>query len=1034
MNSKYVAIFSPRWWEMEHRREQLILEQGSTTGFPDGSTGTGGFKIYDVNKAYKKDDVVLRDKDLFMANADIPAGTIFVIGSIGATWSEVSSNILVLTDFDSARGYVSGTVVNHRNILWRAKVSTAPGPFNQNQWEELSVSQAQRTVVALFQNTIAYKEGQLIVAQNKLYMANKDVFGAWNQDDWNLITTDLTVTIGDYVINGNYKLNEIIFFNGVLYRAKKALSSPGAFNYDDWLAVGGSSGIPDHNPSKVYREGELVARNDFIYRAKVNDVSGAWDQTKWLELAGRSRVRGDFVANLDVVYKRSDIVFYSGQLWQANGDIINPTVFTVGTAGATWKSLSRKGAIAPFYENTFYVKGDMVLYQQKIYESKDSKFIATWDFADWDYRFNLDVTITGYKNNRQYFKDNIITVENRLYRCLTNIDIPKNYDAADWEDISGLFKGIYSTANAYLKDSMVVHSNRLYRANANIAAGTAFSVGTTSTEWTEVSPPANPSAPDWTSGSSYNTFDLAILEGKLYRCKVDHVADVVFDETKWVSLKAEAPAVVPPFLVGEDYVAAQIIVQDGVLYRARQEIVDAAAEDSPSDPAGAALWQAVSLTYLNLPEYSESNSFRKDELTIKEGKLYRLNKDLPSATAFSLADWEPVSVELVTVPDYDLAKIYQKDELSVITGVIRRAVRVTGPGLTEADWEFITPRNSWQGVFDSNVDYKQGDTVIYTGALWHATADVTKGQPFDYLQWVRVNIGYGLKLYSADLFLNSGDPVVYKNKLYVTDVPHTTTATFVTNNFILLGDFTTLIPPFNDAVGYSVGNLVTHENAIWRSIADRDPQAWEVNDWEKIAIVKVKIPAHDPAQAYEAGEPVVHDNKLYLAKVEVAASTAFDPEDGNWLLVSSNAVDTELWAPSVDVAIGEMRIVNGVKMRSKTARTTKATLDEQELREWSLASETSANRASMVWDYPVVIGANTDFDLDGNVNGFSGEKFTVTADLPTKNYVTLKSLGYRFKLNGLDVTADTVQGSTDAFLKLTSFWIDKGDIFEVVAP
>ena len=48
-------------------------------------------------------------------------------------------------------------------------------------------------------------------------------------------------------------------------------------------------------------------------------------------------------------YKATDLVIYNNAIYQANGDIPVNTVFTTGTAGATWKQLGVSGASEDYY-------------------------------------------------------------------------------------------------------------------------------------------------------------------------------------------------------------------------------------------------------------------------------------------------------------------------------------------------------------------------------------------------------------------------------------------------------------------------------------------------------------------------------------------------------------------------------------------------------------------------------------------------------------------------------------------------------------
>ncbi|AXH70882.1 hypothetical protein [Vibrio phage BONAISHI] len=1041
MSTRAPAPYSVQWYQQLLRMAATTAEKDNDgDGFPD-TIGGGGSSIdlYDQSKSYDAGDLVIRNDDLFQANQDIPAGTNFVIGLSGYTWREISSSVLVAADFTAGRNYPENALVIRDNVLLRAKVEIAGGPFSINQWEKLQVENAVKLTLAGYDETKTYDSNQMILDNGMLKYANQDgITGTFDASKWETVTANFTLKLRDYVNNGEFTEGELVLYDKRMYKANSDLSNPGDFDPADWTIVGGSGGIPAYLSSNTYLEGDVVTQGDYIYRAKESGISGAWNVSKWEEIAGRSRMRGDFVTGTSVVYKASDVVFHEGQLWKANSTITGPEDFNVGTSGATWSSLSRKGSITPYFTDHFYVKGDHVIYDRRIWSAKDSKLHGAWKEEEWDFVADVDIILNGYSAARKYFSGNLIRVGKKIYSCRIDIE-PKAFDLDDWEDVSGVMQGEHDSTRAYEKDVIVIKNNRFYRANGNIPKNTNFSEGTSGTQFTEISPPANPSAPDWADGVTYARFDLVINEGTLFRCTTEHTADGSFDASKFTSLKADAAAVVAEFETGVNYVKEQLIVSAGTLWRARKAITNSTADDGPEGANSATNWQAVSLTYINISDHS-ATTYRQNELTVKNGKLYRANRNIDSAIAFSLDDWDPISEETLVVKEFSDSDTYKKDQIVHRNELLYIAVSdLTAGAWDDSNWMSVNPRNPWRGNFSSSGVYQVDDMVVHEQSLWRSTA-ATDGEVFSTNNWERVSGNIGARTWTSGTTFHKGDFVTNDKKLYVANSRFTATSTFSDSNLTLVGDFQTTIEDYSNSETYKVKDLVIHAGAIWKCEQDIDTaETFDANKWKMIARVKAIVSAHDSTLAYDEGEQVIYDNKLYIATKDLAVNTAFDADSGDWLLVSSDAVVTEAWEATTAVTSGEVRFVNGVRMKSRSARTTGGTLDDTELSNWVLEAVTSSNKATLTWDVAKVITPGMLIDLDGKIyeaNGtlVNGSALTTETDLPSNDIGVVKALGYRFKLNGFDVTSDVSAGTDSSRMKFATVHIDKGDKIEVLPP
>lgn len=1044
MSIKTYATFSQRWWNAQNAQAR-ILGENARDGFPEGLTGSGGIDFYDNTRTYELDDVVIDPSDgrIFAANGNISVGAGIVIGTTGATWREISSSQLILPAYDSNRVYGKDAIVTHEGVIYRAKGVTVTGAFQPSYWDALSTLTSVYTLIKQHEATSTYVKDSVVYSGGKLYRAKTNLpAGAFDEADWDLILGDVRLIVREYATNEDYLAGELVNYDNRVYKALVDMSSPGVFDANNWAAVSSSTRINSFSGSNTYEIGDLVTHNDQIWRAQVATSTGPFAPDDWEEIGGRNRMRQSYQTG--ATYKRGEFVYHLGQLWRANDDLVAGGTFEVGTAGATWKPVSRKGQIAPFELNTFYAEDDLVLKDRIIYRRIASGRATAWTESEWEYKYSLASNVLAYDGMRTYEPGDLALLDGDLYyaneQLLANTDgSSRALDRSKWRRISGRLRGAFSDQIPYFKDDVVFHNNNLYRANGNRPAG-GFSEGTTSTQFTRLAPPSNPSAPDWAQSQDYKDKDLVIRGGKLYRAKEDHNSGSSFDTSKWESLKAEAVTTVPTFAEGEDYILDQLVVKEGVLYRSRTEITNAQAADIPG-----ADWQAVSLTHVALPNHSDANTYQLDELTIHQGKLYRANKEISTPATFSEDDWDAVSVEEVLVPDHDQTKAYSENELVVYEDNLYRAIADI-PEDTAWDSDNFTAinRNPYRGEYDSTKDYLIGDVIHIHDGLYEVSdiGGIPSGTPLEDIfsndLVKRLNDGLGVRRFSdypSNATILPGDVVEYDWKLYRCNDIYVKSGPWEVDKFEFIGWLSTLIPEYDDSETYRTGQIVQEGNFLWRCVNSiNTPEPFEENDWVKIASLETVVEDHDQARAYQSGIPVIFDNKMYVSRNAVAANTAFDATSGDWLLVSSDTTESELWAPATAVTAGEIRILNGIAMVSKSARTTGAVIDDSELSNWTLRSATTVTTTSqttLAWSHPEQVPVGTEIGFDGSVAG-TGNTLTITGSLPSSDTTVLKSLGYRWLLNGYDITSSVSAGGSGTFTLQN--WLESGDSIQIVEP
>lgn len=109
--------------------------------FPLGSGGGGGsVPPYDPNSFYGEGTVISYNGKYYAANADIPAGTAFVVGTTGETWREVNLATSTIPPFSATKAYVQYEAVNYLGVLYTSIDQHDAGPWDPAQWTPLSTS------------------------------------------------------------------------------------------------------------------------------------------------------------------------------------------------------------------------------------------------------------------------------------------------------------------------------------------------------------------------------------------------------------------------------------------------------------------------------------------------------------------------------------------------------------------------------------------------------------------------------------------------------------------------------------------------------------------------------------------------------------------------------------------------------------------------------------------------------------------------------------------------------------------------------
>lgn len=309
---------------------------------------------------------------------------------------------------------------------------------------------------------------------------------------------------GDFDNTQTYNANEIVVYNGALYRATKNMNA-GEFTLANWEPLTDViARLPDFEPYRGYKKDEIVLVGENLYRAKNDFTAGAtFDPTNWL--------------GIDTV------------------DV----------------------CIRDFAAHSLYDKDETIVYNNKLYRAvANFKSGSTWSQKDWE--LINDLVVEDFQGNHNYNKGNIIAVAGSLYRATKTFTSATNFIASDWEKIGNVSIGGFTSGAQYIKGSLIVQDSKLYIAKNNFTAGASFDVN----DWDMIS---DVTVEDYQNQTTYGKNHLVFYNGILYRARTSFISGTSFNVTDWEQID---PVIVSDFATNTYYFKGQLIVEDGSIYRA----------------------------------------------------------------------------------------------------------------------------------------------------------------------------------------------------------------------------------------------------------------------------------------------------------------------------------------------------------------------------------------------------------------------------------------------------------------------------------
>lgn len=558
--------------------------------------------------------------------------------------------------------YYVGDVVWYKNDLYRAKENVKEITFSINKWEKLT--QNETIKVGTYTVGKNYEVGEIVklaTANTFYYVMHNFTATSEHVDIGGTPNLFPLVVINDF--DGRaYSINDIVRYNGKLYRARGLIAASSVFNQSQWDILNYSQAIRPWEKNTIYEKDSLITIYDVSYKIKEDFGTGAvfGSELNYVDPQYASIAEWKEGAN----YKQGVTVVSEGKLYKC----INTHKSVHGGAGYTDQTskwfmtnypsgyglTSVGGAGGAPWSNMTNNPIEIPIGRKLVY---DIRFNSKQDPYSG---FNVFIVKVEYTDGteKELYNDNHtptypIKVYDRLNKIILTIkepyvqrwgwgtvlyDVIPSYKNDNWMLIGDMTKiENWQKYKKYEKDTVVVHDGNIYRCKKDhedevdfkdenwesITSGTSGSGSSTpSVQQTIIE--------DWSSNKDYKANDLVFYQGSLYRT-VSYIAKSPTFQAQWGYVNGSA--FIKDYTSGISYSLNEVVLKDGIVYRAKKNTAITFNE---------AEWDAI-VKPATIDEWHANTPYIKGAVVTYNGNLWKAKEAFTSISDFNEDKWENLS-------------------------------------------------------------------------------------------------------------------------------------------------------------------------------------------------------------------------------------------------------------------------------------------------------------------------------------------------------------------------------------------------------
>ena len=552
--------------------------------------------------------------------------------------------------------YYSGDVVWYKNDLYRAKENVKETTFSINKWEKLT----QNGTIKVGTYTVGnnYEVGEIVklATANTFYYVMHDFTATSEHVDIGGTPNLFPLVVINDFDGRAYSQNDIVRYNGKLYRAKGLIVASSVFDQSQWDILNYSQAIRDWDKKTYYEKDSLITIYDVSYQVtqdfKTEDefnnefryVKPQYSNiAEWRE--GAHYKEGVTVVSEGKLYKcierhksvhgGAGYVDTVDKWFMTNYPSGIGLVPAGGPGGNDWNNTPVEFTI-PSGGNIVYE----VIFMVFINGGTFNGFRVTkvnMDNSEEELYNGIDPPT---KPVRVYDKVRGIKVSvghaTGTYQGIRLNDVILSYKNPNWELIGDMTKiENWQKYKKYEKDTVVIHNGNIYRCKKDHEDEIDFKDENWEPITSGSSTPLTPSAQqtrieDWSSNKDYKANDLVFYQGSLYRTVSDISKSPTF-QAQWGYVNGSA--FIKDYHSGISYSLNEVVLKDGVVYRAKQHTATTFNE---------AEWDAIIKPAI-IDEWHANTPYIKGAVVTYNGNLWKAKEAFTSISDFNQDKWENLS-------------------------------------------------------------------------------------------------------------------------------------------------------------------------------------------------------------------------------------------------------------------------------------------------------------------------------------------------------------------------------------------------------
>nr|DAS77852.1 MAG TPA: Chitin oligosaccharide deacetylase [Caudoviricetes sp.] len=655
-----------------------------------------GTLVWDIDGAFYYSITNVKDKDITPTD-----------------WVKMGS----LNDWSSGNQYFAKDVVWYKNDLYRAKVDSSDSQFDVSKWEKLT--QNGTIKIGTYTAGKNYEVGEVIklASANTFYYVMHDFTATTEQNDIG-VTPNLfpLVVINDF--DGRaYGQNDIVRYNGKLYRARGLIAANSIFDPSQWYILNYSRAIRPWEKNTAYEQDSIINIYNIGYHTLADirtgeELGGEFGAVEpqyasiaeWKE--GAYYKQGVTVVSEGIAYRciTEHKSVHGGAGYTDVGGFL--TKFPTGVV----KTVNSYGERNDNLGTGFELPIDTREVIDHIAITASGNYVTN----------NLKITVTSGG------KDIVVFESSGNDKFPSKIDIRRHITKVKVEtDILPT----YWYGGGRINDFQVRYKNPY---------------------WEKISEPDEIIIPEFAEPDpnhdisvAYNIGNIVKHNDSIYMCKKNCTNFNGITSDCWTLLVGTkqtetAPTVIKTYIKGATYKSGEFVYYDKALYRAKADITTTT--DTPQETEFDKIGGGSTTTQqqTRIEDWSSAKDYKANDLVFYQGSLYRTISDISKSPTFQ-AQWNYVNGSAF-IKNYTSGIAYSPNEVVIKDGIVYRAKQNTATTFNETEWDAIV-KPATIDEWHANTPYIKGAVVTYNGNLWKAIEAFTSISDFNQDKWENLSGG-----------------------------------------------------------------------------------------------------------------------------------------------------------------------------------------------------------------------------------------------------------------------------------------------------